>query len=339
MRRTELPFATLALVGTLLFPACTGLQKPNDQAITSEIQSKLFQDSVLKTRDIRVASQQGVIVLTGTVETELEKSAAERLASQASGVKQVINQLGISATSASLTAPPESETTPASSTRVEPAARSVNRRRQVASRQPAAADPAQPSAPRPTAIASTQPAEAVSARPVLESSRITIPAGTVITVRTIDGIDSSRNHAGDEFAATVDGPVVVGDRVVIPRNSEARIRLIEAKQAGHMTGQSELEVELVKVSVGNNAYSVETSVHKQEGASRGKQTAKTVGGGAALGALVGAIAGKGKGAAIGAAVGAGAGTAVEAVTRGQQVRIPSETKLDFTVKTPFAVTL
>jgi len=338
MRRTELPFATLALVGTLLLPACNRLQKPNDQAITSEIQSKLFQDSVLKTRDIRVASQQGVIVLTGTVETELEKSAAERLASQASGVKQVINQLGISATSASLTTPPESETTPASSTRVEPAVGSVNRRRQAASRHPVVADSAQPGGPRPTPIASTQPAEAVS-RPVPEPSRITIPAGTVITVRTIDGIDSSRNHAGEEFAATVDGPVVVGDRVVIPRNSEARIRLIEARQAGHMTGQSELEVELVKVSVGNNAYSVETSVHKQEGASRGKQTAKTVGGGAGLGALIGAIAGKGKGAAIGAAVGAGAGTAVEAVTRGQQVRIPSETKLDFTVKTPFAVTL
>jgi hypothetical protein len=158
-------------------------------------------------------------------------------------------------------------------------------------------------------------------------------------VRLIDGIDSSRNHAGDEFAATVEAPVVVGDRVVIPRNSDARVRLVESRSAGHMTGRSELELELAKVSVGNNAYNVETGFFKQEGASRGKRTAETVGGGAALGALIGAVAGKGKGAAIGAAIGAGAGTAAQAATHGQQVRVPSETKLDFTVKTPFTVTL
>ena len=63
-----------------------------------------------------------------------------------------------------------------------------------------------------------------------------------------------------------------------------------------------------------------------------------IGGGAALGALIGAIAGGGKGAAIGAAVGGGGGTAVQAMTKGQQVKIPSETRLDFTLHAPVAVT-
>ncbi len=64
-----------------------------------------------------------------------------------------------------------------------------------------------------------------------------------------------------------------------------------------------------------------------------------MGGGAVLGALIGAIAGHGKGAAIGAAVGAGAGTAVQASTKGQQVQIPAETKLDFSLKAPLTVTM
>ncbi len=106
-----------------------------------------------------------------------------------------------------------------------------------------------------------------------------------------------------------------------------------------MTGRSELEVELVGLAAGNQTYAVETAVVEKTGASRGKRTAATVGGGAALGGLIGAIAGKGKGAAIGAAVGAGAGTAVQAATKGEQIQIPPETKLDFTLKAPLTVTM
>ena len=106
-----------------------------------------------------------------------------------------------------------------------------------------------------------------------------------------------------------------------------------------MTGRSELKLELVGVAIGSNTYQVETGYYEKQGASRGTRTAETVGGGAGLGALIGAIAGHGKGAAIGAAIGAGAGTAVQASTHGEQVKVPSETKLDFTLKVPLTVTL
>ena len=77
--------------------------------------------------------------------------------------------------------------------------------------------------------------------------------------------------------------------------------------------------------------------YTQTGSSRGKRTAETVGGGAVIGTLLGAVIGGGKGAAIGAATGAGAGGAVQGVTKGQQVRIPSETKLDFILEQPVEV--
>jgi hypothetical protein len=173
--------------------------------------------------------------------------------------------------------------------------------------------------------------------PVHQPESFTIPSGTIVTVRTIDRIDSSRNHAGDEFAATVESPVVVGDRVVIPRSSDARLRLVDSRSAGRMTGRSELQVELTSITVDGVSYPVQSGVYEQQGRSRSTRTAETVGGGAALGALIGAIAGRGKGAAIGAAVGAGTGAAVQAVTHGEQVKVPPETKLDFTLRAPLTV--
>lgn len=155
----------------------------------------------------------------------------------------------------------------------------------------------------------------------------------------IDPIDSERNHAGDEFAASLANPVVVGNEVIIPEGSDARVRLIESATAGRMKGQSQLEIELVEVSAYGTPYAVQSGSYKAVGASRGKRTAETVGAGAVIGGLIGAIAGGKKGAAIGAGVGAGGGAGVQAATKADQVKIPSETKIEFTLKSPFTVTL
>ncbi len=358
MHRLRRRFAIFIVLGSaLVLASCQYLQMasaPDDKAIASEIQAKLFEDPVLKTRDIRVASEKGVVVLTGSVATELEKSAVQRLAGQAKGVKQVNNQLTVApATEAAAPAPAEevAAPTPAAPEAPAPAAAApaeqptTARRRERAAATPAAhevVEPAEaPSTPAPAAAAPT--AEAPPAPPPQPAPRqpehVTIPAGTVITVRMIDSIDSSRNRPGEEFAATVDAPIVVEERIVVRRGADARVRLVEARSAGRMTGRSELQVELVGLAIGEQTYATESGAVEKVGASRGKRTAATVGGGAALGTLIGAIAGKGKGAAIGAAVGAGAGTAVQASTKGEQVQIPAETKLDFTLKAPLTVTM
>jgi len=336
MQRSELRIALVIIAGTVLLGACNVLktfQSPDDNAIVSQVQAKLFEDTVLKTRDIHVASQKGVVTLTGTVSTDLEKAAAERLTSQVDGVKQVVNQLNASPAAAT---PAPAEAPRRRARRASPDSGSS------ASSDAAESAPASTvaeSAPPAPPAASSQAAAPAAAPAPPEPQRLAIPAGTVITVRMIDSIDSSRNRPGEEFAATVDNPVVVGDKVVIPRSSDARVRLVQSRSAGHMTGQSELQLELVSVVVGGNTYPVQSSYFEKAGASRGKRTAETVGGGAGLGALIGAIAGHGKGAAIGAAIGAGAGTAVQAGTHGEQVRVPSETKLDFTLKSPVTITL
>jgi hypothetical protein len=344
MFRASGKFLLTAVILTFFsLAACDNLKfskAPDDGVITTSIQAKLFEDPVLKTRDIRVSSHQGVVTVSGNVQTELEKAAVERLAGQIEGVKEVVNELALQPeTAVKAEEPLMEEPGPKPATRVErtrsappPPARPAETAQVVYNPPPAAAVPpaAQTETPR-----AAEPARA----PAREPEVVTIPAGTIITVQMIDEIDSERHRPGQEFAAIVAAPVASGDRVVIPVGSDARVRLVNAEQAGRLAGRSELEVELVGLAAGQNTYFVESSVHEKQGASRGKRTAATVGGGAALGGLIGAVAGKGKGAAIGAAVGAGAGTAVQAATKGEQVRIPSETKLDFTLKSPLSLSL
>jgi hypothetical protein len=350
MRRFQISFVLALLSFTLLSGGCSyfqTLQKPDDQAITSDIQGKLFADSVLKTRDIRVTCEGGIVTLAGTVNTDLEKVAAERLAAQVKGVKQVQNQLTVGAAPAEPMSAAQPMPTPPSERARAERAKPARQSERGSSATPAAepvAETAAPAATASTAPAPAEPAPTAAAEPaptppVRQPVEVTIPSGTTVTVRMIDGIDSAQNRPGEEFAASVDAPVVVGDHIVIRKGADARVRLVQAKSAGHMTGRSELEVELVGLAIGAQTFAVESSSVEKAGASRGKRTAATVGGGAALGGLIGAIAGKGKGAAIGAAVGAGAGTAVQAATKGEQIQIPPETKLDFILKAPITVTM
>ena len=155
----------------------------------------------------------------------------------------------------------------------------------------------------------------------------------------IDSIDSSKNKAGEKFLATVATPIRVNDETIVPKGADIYVALAEAKSAGKMKGQSELQVELDHLELQGKSYRMRSSIVQQKEKSRGKETAKRVGIGAAIGAGIGAIAGGGKGAAIGAGIGAGSGAAVQIFTKGKQVVIPSETQLGFELQEPVEITL
>jgi len=171
------------------------------------------------------------------------------------------------------------------------------------------------------------PAPAASA-----AAKAEIPAGSTLTVRMIDSVDSEVNSVGEEFRASLDEPVMVNGDTVIPRGANVVAKLVDDKQSGKLTGRTELTLDLVSVEVAGKMVDINTGEVTQQSESRTGKTARNVGGGAALGAIIGAIAGGGKGAAIGATAGAGAGAAVQVLTKGQRVRIPSETRLTFTLQ-------
>jgi len=166
----------------------------------------------------------------------------------------------------------------------------------------------------------------------------TLPAGQPIMVRMIDGVDSSKNHVGDIFHASLETDLNVNGVLVARRGSDVYGRLASADEGGKFSGKSELQLELTRLVIDGKDYPLVSSDYNLQGKGRGGDTAKKVGGGAALGAIIGGIAAGGKGAAIGAAAGGGAGAGVQILTKGQQVKVPSETLLEFRLQQPTTVT-
>jgi hypothetical protein len=163
-------------------------------------------------------------------------------------------------------------------------------------------------------------------------SRLEVPAGTAISVRTGETIDSTTASPNQRFSANVDDDVKgSAGEVLIPRGSRANLIIRDARNGG-TTGSSSLVLDLDSVELEGHTYTVSTEDLSQSGNSgigKNRRTAEMVGGGAVLGTLIGAIAGGGKGAAIGAAVGAAAGGTTQVLTRGKQVKVPAETVLNF----------
>src|SRR5215469_2072137 len=166
----------------------------------------------------------------------------------------------------------------------------------------------------------------------MKPTYVTIPAGIRISVRTIDAIDSTRSLVGDRFQASLAEPLMLDGNVVVEKNALVFGRLTQSKESGTFSGRSQLRLELTGIVVNGKTVPVVTGDYEVTGKSRGASTAKRTFGGAALGALIGAAADGGKGAAIGAGIGGGAGAASETITRGDQVKVPSETLIDFTLE-------
>jgi hypothetical protein len=197
---------------------------------------------------------------------------------------------------------------------------------------PAAAPPPQTDALPPA------PAPPPAAANSYAGGDVTVPAGQSILVRMIDGVDSAKNHVGDLFHASLETDLNVNGVLVARKGSDVYGRLASSDKGGTFSGKSELQLELTRIVVDGTDYPVVSSDYNVQGKSQGSSTAKKVGGGAVAGAIIGAIAGGGKGAAIGAAAGGGAGAGVQILTKGDKVKVPSETLLEFRLQQPVTVT-
>lgn len=172
----------------------------------------------------------------------------------------------------------------------------------------------------------------------LEVKPVTLPAGTVLTVRLGQSVGSKISSAGDSFSATLAEPVEVEGKTVVPAGADATGSVVEAVPRGKFKGGAKLKIALTAITVHGKSYPVETSAVDRSAKGKGKRTAAMIGGGAGAGALIGALAGGGKGAAIGALVGGGAGTAGSYYTgNDKDVVLPAESAVSFKLLQPIEV--
>ena len=338
-------------------------KKPDDTKISSEIQSKFSQDSGLGSKQLAVKAESGVVTLSGTVDNDAQREAAGKQAASVAGVKTVINNLEVSNVgkpSAEAEMAPPAAAAPAASApsdnppppglRKAPKTSKSTKARHDSGASKKSADDAG-SETEVNSDSAPQQASNDNMAPPAENTRtaqeppppppapkkLIIDQGTQLTVRLIDPIDSEKNQTGDTFHATLNAPLTSDGEEAVPAGVELVGHLIEVKSAGKFAGQSSVVMQLDSLTSGGRTYNIQTDQYSKKGSSRGKNTAEKVGAGAAIGGIIGAIAGGGKGAAIGAAAGAGVGGGVQAAGKSQQIKLPSETVLNFTLQQPVTV--
>ena len=340
-----LPVILLAAMGMTI--ACS--KAPHDSQISSQIQDKLNGDSGLQGKQLSVQSADGVVTLSGYVDNDTQRDAASRYASTIPGVRQVVNNLQVGPNPASADKPaaaqePIPAPAPAPTPKATPAPVKVARKKHSMSRDTemaaggaAAGGGAMAASSQDSMSQPTPPPAPAPPPPPPPPQKVTVPAGTTLAVRLVDTLDSEKNQPGETFRATLNSPLSVEGDVAIPAGYDVEGHVVDVKSAGKFAGQSLLVLQLDRISVNGKSYAIQTDQYKRQGSSRGKNTAEKVGAGAAIGAIIGGIAGGGKGAGIGAAAGGGLGGGVQAATKGQQIKLPSETVLNFTLQNPLSV--
>ena len=348
----------------------------SDAELTAEAQNRISADRRVQTRQVQVNASNGIVTLSGAAGSDAERSAVAEDTSQIEGVKVVVNNLQVIDASRQRETMPNQQTRVSIATQpgsskahIDPRARvphlgpSLDRERppvrqgETAEATKASSIPAlaardgvptdsassdahssDAKAPAGTLIATpASPQAAATAVLPPPSEKVTVPYGSVLSVRLLESVNSDLNQPGDQFVASLASPVMVGDRVVIPAEAGLQGKIVEVRSAGRFTGRSSLVLELTRLAYNGKSYQLRTSQYSQQGPARDTRSAETIGGGAGVGAILGAIVGGGKGAAIGAVIGAGVGTGVQARTKGAQVRLPAESLLSFRLETPLEV--
>jgi hypothetical protein len=163
----------------------------------------------------------------------------------------------------------------------------------------------------------------------LAPEQIVIPSGTAITVRLQSTVSSATSHAGDEFEATLDEPIVIDGKTVAAEGSQVMGRVLAARHSGRLRHPGYLRIALTSLTLNGKAVPVRSSSVMVAGASHNRRNLAWIGGGAGGGALIGAIASGGSGALIGSAIGAAGGTTAAFATGKKDVGFAAERRLTF----------
>ena len=172
----------------------------------------------------------------------------------------------------------------------------------------------------------------------LEPVKVSIPAGTRLTVRIDQRISVKHSHPGEMFTGETVVPVRGDDdTVLVPKGAPVTGVVDVAHRRGHIKGRSVLELRLTSLTMNGTKYRLNTQDFAETKKGKGKRSAAMIGGGSGLGMLVGGLATGGVGLAVGGLVGGGAGTATAALTGNRDIVIPAESVVHFTLVSQLVV--
>jgi hypothetical protein len=168
--------------------------------------------------------------------------------------------------------------------------------------------------------------------------KLTLPAGTWITVRVDEPISSDHNQPGDSFTATLAQPVIADGHVLAHRGQMVSGVISEAQKAGRVKGVSRLGLELTEMSTADGRQvQVKTKLMERRGETSYGRDAVGIGTTVGAGAAIGAAVNGGVGAGVGAAAGLVASTVGVLFTRGRQTVVYPEQPLTFRLEAPLTV--
>lgn len=358
----------LAVLGQSPNPTSDSPSKTPDAKIEADVLKALAGASDLANQPITTTTVYGTVTLSGSVETEAQRTEAETIASRTAGVQKVVDELTLGSLPADAQAPVGSRL-PNGSQETNPTLQSDGTMAPPQEAQPNASaptatpagsatpEPGQPHRepqhqsqgqyPQPPAYGPPPPQRGYpQGNPGYGGSNyggqmagvsVTVPSGAMIRIRINQALDSGRTQPGTTFDGTVVNDVVADGSVAIPRGATVQGTVIDAKKSGVLAGRGEMSLQLTQVILGGRSYPIASDVWAHNGGDKTIQSVNSTAIGTGVGALFGAAAGGGVGAAIGAGVGGALGLGASAASGSGQVYIPSEGMLTFHLGQPVTV--
>jgi len=268
----------------LVFAGSTAVAQSGGDNLQAAVSSALAHDAMLKNQPVTASAANGVVTLTGTVETAQQRQEAETIAANVPGVSGIQNNITVTGDSGqqAQSAPPP----PADAQQAPPPPPADNQ-------QPAGTPDTQQIPPPPPPDQPGQPTQPPAARapyatypsqgyppqgaygqqprygnyppPQQTSGPVTIPAGTLLQVRVSEPLDIAKLQDGAPFQATAASDVFEGNVLAIPRGAVLQGTVVHVKKPGALGGSGDLQLQITSVNMGGQSYPVVTDIWSNKG--------------------------------------------------------------------------
>ncbi|WP_028865857.1 hypothetical protein [Psychromonas aquimarina] len=161
------------------------------------------------------------------------------------------------------------------------------------------------------------------------STPAAVNAGTALTVRMSESVNSRHNKSGQRFTAILETNLMAGDVIAAPKGAKVYGLLTDVKKAGRIAGSASMTMQLTGISVNDVMVDIKTQSISGEGINTARTTAARTARTAAVGGLIDG--------SDGAKTGAKVGLGLAVLTKGNDIQMPKDELIDFVLAAPLNI--